>query len=385
MTEARHELSTDGLRLGPRELLAIGGAWLFLALLTVAGRLLDPRVFDIRPEITSGLIKLAFLEYGIWALLTVPIFWLADRASATERRRARRMVLLVILGLIVAIAVDSTLRASRTWLLPRPSGRRFQPGPFDNIIRFEFLDDLMIYFAVLGAALARNYFRRYQSRLDETRRLSAEAVRLQAQLAGTRLDALRSQLNPHFLFNTLNAVGALVERDPRGVRRMIARLSDLLRYTLDESNEQEITVDRETDLLRRYMDIMDVRFQGHLETNIVVDDEARTALVPNLILQPIVENAFKHGVGASDEVTARVEVRARRAGDQLVLTVTNNGPSPETVVEGVGLANTRNRLRELYGAAQSFDLRPADGGGTVAELRLPFHLRPVEAKSMSNV
>src|SRR5512133_1241199 len=91
MTEPRHELPTEGLRLRPGELLAIAGAWLFLALLTAAGRLLDPRVFDIRPEITSALIKLAFIEYGIWALLTVPIFWLADRASATESSRVRRM------------------------------------------------------------------------------------------------------------------------------------------------------------------------------------------------------------------------------------------------------------------------------------------------------
>jgi two-component system LytT family sensor kinase len=383
MTEARHELPADGLRLRPSELLGIGAAWLFLALLTAAGRLLDPRVFDIRPEVTSGLIKLAFIEYGIWALLTVPIFWLADHATAAEGSRTRRMLFLVVLGLMVAIAVDSVLRASRMYLLPRPPGRRFQPGLFDNVVRFEFLDDLMIYFAVLGAALARNYFRRYQSRLDETRRLSAEAIRLQALLAGARLDALRSQLNPHFLFNTLNAVGALVERDPRGVRRMIARLSDLLRYTLDESQEQEITVEREVDLLQRYLDIMDVRFQGGLQTSIVVDDDVRTALVPNLVLQPLVENAFKHGVTAVDGGSARVDVTARREGDQLVLTVGNNGPSPINAVDGVGLANTRNRLRELFGTAQQFELRAADGGA-IAEIRLPFHTTPL-ARAISNV
>jgi LytS/YehU family sensor histidine kinase len=254
---------------------------------------------------------------------------------------------------------------------------------FNNIVRFEFLDDFMIYLAVLGAAIARDYFRRYQARLEETRRLSAEAVRLQAQLADARLDALRSQLNPHFLFNTLNAVGALVERDPRGVRRMIARLSDLLRYNLDESHEQEITVEREADLLRRYLDIMEVRFQGRLETSIVIDDDARAALVPNLVLQPLVENAFKHGASSDEETAARVDVRARRAGNDLVLTVWNSGPPPHVSEDGVGLTNTRNRLRELYGSAQQFELRAAEGGA-VAEIRLPYH-STATTSVMSNV
>jgi hypothetical protein len=374
MTDGRHELSNSALGMKPTELLVIAMAWLFLALLTVAGRLLDPRLFEIRPEVTSALIRLAFLEYGIWALLTVPIFWLADRASAAEAHRIRRIVMLLLLGLVIAIAVDSALRMARVHWLPRPPGRRFQPGPFDNIVRFEFLDDFMIYLAVLGAAIARDYYRRYQVRLDETRRLSAESARLQAQLAGARLDALRSQLNPHFLFNTLNAVGALVERDPRGVRKMIARLSDLLRHTLEESPEQEITLEREGDLLQRYMDIMEVRFQGRLETSILIEDNVRDALVPNLVLQPLVENAFKHG-GSVDEGRARVEVRAHRAGNDLVLSVSNTGPAPTVSPDGVGLANTRNRLRELYGASQTFELRAAEGGGAIAEIRLPYHTR----------
>jgi len=380
MTEPRHEQPNVGLRLKPSELFAIVAAWVFLALLTAAGRLLDPRAFDIRPEITSALIRLAFVEYGIWALLTVPIFWLAARASAAEGHRRRRIVLLVLLGLAIATTVDSLLRMTRSHWLPRPPGRRFEPGLFDNVVRFEFLDDFMIYLAVLGAAIARDYFRRYQTRLEETRRLSAEAVRLQAQLAEARLDALRSQLNPHFLFNTLNAVGALVERDPRGVRRMIARLSDLLRYNLEESHEQEITVEREADLLRRYMDIMEVRFQGRLETSIDIDDEVRAALLPNLVLQPLVENAFKHGATADEAKVARVEVRARRVGNELLLAVSNTGPAPSVSSNGIGLTNTRNRLRELYGSAQSFELRSGDGGGAIAEIRLPYH-----TVAMSNV
>ena len=120
----------------------------------------------------------------------------------------------------------------------------------------------MVYLAVFAAALARDYFLRYQARLEETTQLQAQAAKLEAQLADARLTALRSQLNPHFLFNTLNAISSLVERDPRGVRKMIARLGELLRHTLEETESQEIALERELELLRRYLEIMEVRFQG---------------------------------------------------------------------------------------------------------------------------
>jgi LytS/YehU family sensor histidine kinase len=131
------------------------------------------------------------------------------------------------------------------------------------------------------------------------------------------------------------------------------------------------------------MDIMEVRFQGRLETSIVIDDDVRAALVPNLVLQPLVENAFKHGAGADEEKAARVDVRARRAGNELVLTVSNSGPPPHVSEDGVGLTNTRNRLRELYGSAQQFELR-AEEGGAVAEIRLPYH-STATTSVMSNV
>ena len=166
------------------------------------------------------------------------------------------------LACVIAIAVDSTLLQARIHLLPPFPGRPPRVAGYGNIIRFEFLDDLMVYFAVLGAALARNYFLRYQARLDETQALKAEAALLQARLAEAQLAVLRTQLNPHFLFNTLHAISSLVERDPRGVRRMIARLSDLLRHTLEQTSEQEVSLDRELELLGRYLDIMEVRFQG---------------------------------------------------------------------------------------------------------------------------
>jgi two-component sensor histidine kinase len=371
--EIEHERqAADRFRLRPSEVLGILVFWAFLAALTATGRILDPRTPE-RPEISSALISLAFIEYSLWALLTLPIVWIANRFSRDTISPVVRVVAFVGLGVLIAILVDSTLLQARVHLLPSIPGRPPRTANFGNILRFEFLDDLMVYFAVLGAALARNYFLRYQARLEETQALKAEALLLQARLAEAQLAVLRTQLNPHFLFNTLHAVSSLVERDPRGVRRMIARLSELLRHTLEQTSEQEVTLERELDLLRRYLDIMEVRFQGRLDVAQTIDEDVRGALVPNLVLQPLVENALKHGVSAIDG-PGRIEITARRDGDAIVLAVRDNGPGPATPnLDGLGLRNTTARLTQLYGDRQSFSLRPAAGGGTIAEVRLPYH------------
>jgi two-component system, LytTR family, sensor kinase len=239
----------------------------------------------------------------------------------------------------------------------------------------------MVYFAVVAAGFARDYFRRYQSRREEAARLQAQAAELHAQLAEARLAALRTQLDPHFLFNTLHAISSLVERDPRGVRRMIARLSELLRTSLEAGDEQEIPLEKEIAFLNRYLEIMQIRFQGRLEVDMRIDGSVVDALVPTMILQPLVENAVKHGVNKVAS-TGRIEIRAfRDETDRLVLRVRDNGPGLGADDEsreggGVGLANTRARLQQLYGTDQLLTLTPApDGGGFVAEVTLPYHTR----------
>ncbi len=384
MLETRDELqrsqqyeppSRDRFRLRPSELLGIVLFWGFLATLTATGRLLDPRIPELRPDISSAVISLAFIEYSIWAALTVPIIWLVSRFATDSNRSLWRAVLFVALGLVIAFAVSSVLATFRVRLLPPPPGARLSRT--SNILRGEFVGDLIVYFAVLGAGLARNYFLQSQARLEETRLLQAQTAQLHAQLAEAQLTVLRAQLNPHFLFNTLNAISSLVERDPRGVRRMIARLSELLRHTLEQTSEQEITLERESDLLRRYLDIMEVRFQGRLEIVLEIDDDVRDALVPNFVLQPLVENAFKHGV-ESTEGAARIAIRASRSGNDVILSVRDNGPGVVVAAPssggGVGLRNTTERLERLYGARQRLTLRPAEAGGTVAEVVLPYHV-----------
>ena len=324
--------------------------------------------------------------------MTVLIFWLSSRVSLEPRgNRAGRVLLFLGLGFATAIFVDTAMHLVRENLFDFPQPPRGRRGPpvtwRTGIERLWFLDDLIVYFAVLATGIARDIFARYRARHDETVRLTAQAAQLQAQLAEARLAVLSAQLNPHFLFNTLHAVSSLVERDPRGVRRMIARLSELLRVTLEGTSEQEIPLSRELELLRLYLDIMEVRFQGKLTLDIDPDDDVMDALVPSFVLQPLVENAVMHGV-SKVEGKGRIELRARRTGDDLVITVRDNGPGIDALpsaagapVEhprgpgggGVGLRSTRARLEQLYGAEHTLSLRPAADGGTVAEVVLPYH------------
>lgn len=419
MTDTQHETEDTGgfiARLTPGEVFAILAFWAFLIVLTATGLLIDPRVAAVaamraalRPDVTDGIDKIALMEYGLWALLTLPIFWMTRRFGG-DRPTIKRVLVFLAIGLVLAIAADTLLKViSREVItgptLPPPTFRApavpgpmipgpIAPGPSVSrhlppsqpvrglFSRYSFLYDFIVYVVVLGAGLARNYYVRYQARLDETRRLEAEATELRAeaaelhaQVTDAQLNALRAQLNPHFLFNTLNAVSTLVDEDPPGARRMIARLSDLLRHTL-EGGDQEIPLSRELEMLRRYLDIMEVRFQGKLDVSVETEPPLDDALVPNLVLQPLVENAFRHGLALMQTV-GRVTVRAVRENGDLVLTVRDNGPGPaQEVRDGVGLTNTRARLTQLYGARQRLALTAAEGGGALVEVRIPYHTTP---------
>lgn len=358
--------------LSPRELLLIFAFWTSLAALTVLNRMFDPRAEGLRVITRTGPLMLPFLEAWLWAALTPLVFWISSRSSAAMARVAR-IALLVIAGLLIAAFVDFALDTFRE-LMFGPRRRGGGLVPFRGFARFGLLNQLMIYGAVLAAGLAREYFLREQRRGREAVLLEARASHLEAQLAHARLDALRMQLNPHFLFNTLHAVSALVERDPGGVRKMIARLSELLRYTLDSRGAEEVPLREELAFLQRYFDIMAVRFQGRLRVKTSVDEAALDARVPNFILQPLVENALEHGVSrASGE--AEIEIRARRDGDRLVVSVHDRGPGLDanaSELGGVGLANTRERLAALYGDAASVTVRTEPEGGAAAEIRLPW-------------
>jgi two-component system LytT family sensor kinase len=367
---------SDYVPLRRSELLVVFAFWTFLALLSAANAVLDPRARGLDSVLSSGPVALAFAESYLWAALTPVIFWVGGRFSVERSNWRSRLALFLGVGIIAAMSVEMLLAYLRSeFVFPLRRRLPFGFNPMFGVTRLFWLDDLMVYFAVLAASFARTYFLRYRARQEEAARLQAQTALLQAELAEARLTALQSQLNPHFLFNTLHAVSSLVERDPRGVRRMIARLSDLLRFTLERTDQQEVALEQELAFLERYLEIMQIRFQGQLQVDTYVDAGVTDALVPTLILQPLVENAVKHGVSKVN-ASGRIEISARRAGDRLVLAVRDNGPgldNGDASEEGVGLGNTRARLEQLYGSAQSLTLREAPEGGLIAEVTLPYH------------
>src|SRR5258706_6869662 len=332
---------TDDLEPAPRpapmsraELLGVFAFWTMLAILTAVNRLADTREPALSVVSGSVPIALAFQQMYTWALLTPFVFWLAGRFSIDKSNAAPRLALLLAIGVVVAFLVDRLNSSLVAGFHVRPGFPAAQQGGigsgpgsggFFSILHGPMIvNHFILYIGVLSAGIARDYFFRYRSRERETARLQSETAQLEAQLAEAKLAALNAQLNPHFLFNTLHAVSSLVERDPRGVRRMIARLSELLRYTLDGAHEPVVAVGQEIAFLERYLEIMQIRFDDRLEIDVQVGDDARDALVPSLILQPLVENAVKHGV-AKVAGTGRIEITARRHANRLVVSVGDNG------------------------------------------------------------
>ena len=224
------------------------------------------------------------------------------------------------------------------------------------------------------AGAVATYATHWQERLS--RRVSdaaRESEQLQARLDQAKLQALRLQLQPHFLFNTLNTITALVHRDPPSAERMVTGLSELLRFSLGTAGEQEVRLDRELEVLRHYLDIQLVRFSDRLSVRFDIEPAARDAMVPGLLLQPLVENAIKHGI--TPRVTGgHLHISVRRLDDMLLLEVTDDGVGTrEPLSEGVGLGNARARLASLYGARHRLDAGPGPQGGFQVKIEIPWH------------
>ncbi len=231
----------------------------------------------------------------------------------------------------------------------------------------------LYYWLILGVHTAFIYPRLYHAERTGAAELATRTALLESRLAHAQLDALRLQLHPHFLFNTLNAIAALAAADPARAQKMLARLGELLRQTLEGDGAAEVSLERELALLAPYVDIQRMRFGERMRFREEISAEARAALVPALILQPLVENAVQHGVSRRPE-GATIVLRVERAGDRLHLEVEDDGPGPtaDPPVPGIGLANTRARLAQLYPDSHGFVLRPVPAGGAVVRVDIPF-------------
>src|SRR6185369_11771113 len=230
---------------------------------------------------------------------------------------------------------------------------------------YYFHQGLTIYWTTLVVAHALHYYR-------GLRQKEAQTARLTAQLAQAQLQALKMQIQPHFLFNTLNSIAALLHKDVEAADRMIARLGDFLRLTLKSSDTQTVDFEQELEFLKCYLDIEYIRFQDRLTVELDIHPHALTAMVPNLILQPIVENAVRHGV-ARQRNPGHIIIHARREDERLIVTVEDNGPGLKVKSNGsgIGISNTRARLEQLYGSDFSFQITNSAERGATVTLDIP--------------
>ena len=307
--------------------------------------------------------RLALANY-IWAALTPLVFWLGDRLPVERPRAARNLALHFPLSLAFAaaqaLAYQALLGAYFGDAAGAVSGFVRNTGGFLNFVTNGFV----FYAGILAFNQAANYSRKYRDR--------------EFRLQQAQLQVLRMQLHPHFLFNTLNAVSALIHENPKAADRCIAQLSDLLRLSLASGQAEEVPLKEELDFLRKYAEIQRTLLQERLDVSFRVDPGVLDARIPSMVLQPLVENSIRHGIGPLAR-GGRVEVSARREGDLLRLAVRDDGAGLAAAGAsggggggGVGLANTRARLARMYGKSQSLELREGPGGGAEVSLSIPF-------------
>jgi two-component system, LytTR family, sensor kinase len=308
----------------------------------------------------------------VWVPLIPLIMRLCDRLPIDRENWPSRMLIFGPLGLfassiralfpiLVHLIIEPDFSEMARWLSPKP-----------YFLLTDFLFGLAFYGFVLAFGQARNYYRRYRE--EELRR-----SHLEAQLARAELRALKMQLHPHFLFNTLHSISALQLEDVAAAQKMMSRLGDFLRMTLENAGLQVVPLRREIDFLKCYLDIEQIRFGRRLTTVIEVEPEALEAPAPNLILQPLVENAIRHGV-APRPADGLIRVSAKRERGRLKVVISDNGcglkqngNGASSVREGLGLQNTRARLWQIYGSDFGFDLVNGAEGGLVVTLDLPLN------------
>jgi anti-sigma regulatory factor (Ser/Thr protein kinase) len=307
----------------------------------------------------------------VWALLTPVVGWLAARYPL--RVAAFPILVHLLAGLACALVRSAAGEFITMHLAPFPSGQDPRTylerlaGRLTSTLNIE----LLVYWGLVTVFHAFDFYAKYRDR-------EIAATRLERQLVSAQLETLRLQLDPHFLFNALHSIATLIrERENEPAVKMLTDLSQLLRQSLNTSGRQKVPLSGELDILRHYIDIQETRFPDRLHVALQVERDVEQALVPTLILQPLVENAIRHGIARLDR-PGHVTIAAHRADERLRLEVSDDGPGLDTPSReagaGVGLDNTRARLAGLYGAAQSFALQNRAGGGVTASITLPLEV-----------
>jgi signal transduction histidine kinase len=348
-----------------------------------AGRNVVASISRGRPIAWVEIVCFELIYWLIWGLFTPAIFSFVRRYRILPPRRTENALKALGFGLVVAplqVTLEAVVSNLIAWrALHQPTEeilRRLASMP--RIILIESFTGFVTYAVIVGCFYAFDYYQKFRER-------ELRAAQLEGQLAQAELQNLKMQLHPHFLFNTLHAISVLMQEDVTAANRMLVRLSELLRVTLDNAGTQETSLKQEMEFLQRYLDIEQIRFADRCQVRIKIDPAALDARVPSLILQPLVENALRHGIARRAGVGV-VEITGHREGDKLRLKVRDNGPGlrediPAALAQGVGLSNTQARLTQLYGGGASLEISNAaeDGalttaadGGVLVTVVIPF-------------
>ena len=320
-------------------------------------------------------LRLNLVQFYLWAILSPLVFRFSRRFPIELRPLNVRNLLLYFPALISFAGIHQVIHLAVLWSIT-PSWSQKYPALIDcyrAYFAFGFYVDLIIALLIMIAVHALLYYQNF--RASELAQSS-----LKTQLAQAQLRALKMQLHPHFLFNTLHSISSLVLEDPLKANSMIARLGDFLRLTVENSEQQLVTLKEETEFLRCYLDIEQVRFGDRLTVAFELEPQTLSAQVPHLILQPIVENAVQHAL-APRAAPGHINIEAKRLNSVLRVAISDNGPGISSNAnlpgkKGVGLSNVRTRLQQIYGSDFRFELVNDGDGGLTVVMEIPFEREP---------
>lgn len=349
--------------------LMIFGGWTFAAVF-FAGHQSLQTYFSENPIPFLSILKWQIASSYGWFVLTPFILWLTKRFSPEGEMFHRNLSILISTGMFVIL-----LQLAINALILPPLGY----PPFGNFttytdaFRFMFLTNfpwsLLVYFTVLGTIFVTRYYRKFRER-------ELRAVQLESNLARARLQVLKMQLHPHFLFNTHNAISELIHKDPDAAEKILTNLSDLLRISLEKLDVEEVPLEQELEFLKKYVEIEQTRFQERLQFKMDIAPETLDAVVPNMLLQPLIENAVKHGITPLKR-GGTIVLESTKKNGHLILQISDDGVgigegNAKNLIKGIGLANTKARLIHLYKTDQSMEIESNKDRGLLVKLTIPF-------------
>ena len=361
--------------------------WKFiLAFWTFYGLYMSVESYVIRDRlgkpISWGAAFLGDMSYSaFWILFTPLVLWLAKRFPFEKQNWLRRFSIHLVASIFLALLHKAIHNLSMTFYRITFEGATFSWDlEYRSMISY-FDYGLQLYWLVLILNYAYEYYQRFREK-------ELLASQLETQLVQAQLQSLKTQLQPHFLFNTLNTISVLIQENPKAANTMLVQLSDLLRMTLDNVGTHEVQLKREMEFLDRYLQIQQTRFGDRLTIQKRIDVQTNDAFVPYLILQPLVENALRHGIGTLPG-PGTIEISSIRNNGDLSLMVKDTGPGikelkSDSKRSGVGLSNTQARLQQLYGNQHKFEVENIPRGGLQVTITLPYHTAPVFSEGSHN-